>query len=160
MSLSSKAVSFSTFRILKGDELVAGTEITCPAQRGKQTCDACCACQGTMPGKRPWKDRPHAPSVAVHIHPHWQLVYDKKNRSFRARQETGKEPKLERDRLPGKHEEVVVENIPGPWIGRFKELGDWAVFQEDPAAAVQSIRHMYPSYTQGYLDKMIELMRH
>lgn len=157
-------MGWRTFRILRGIEaeelqLVAGTEIHCPSQARGVKCDACCACQGLMPGRRARRERPGVPSVAVRVHPRWQLIYDPEIRSFRARMVPEDESKqVGRDRPPEGSEFVAVDYMPGSQIRWFKDLGEWALKMPDPAGAVQSQIHKYPSETQGYLIKMAEAM--
>jgi hypothetical protein len=152
-----QAMGWRTFRVLRGDEqLIAGIEISCPASAEaghKKTCDACRACQGTMPGRKPWRERPGVRSVALKVHPRWTVLYwprgpkGKRIRGFRP-------DAPPTDKCPAKKpsELVLVDYLAGAEVDAVGKLMKKAEKSKDPAAVIDAERDAFPGYLQSYFD--------
>lgn len=158
-----QGMGWRTFRVLRGDQqLVAGLEITCPASREAgftKTCDACRACQGVLSGKKPWRERPGVPSVAIRIHPHWQVLYwprGKKGRRVRAHRVSDKPTELDPAKRPS--EVVLADYVAQAEVSELARDLKRAERSSDPAAEVAAFRHKYPGYLQSYLDHAAQVL--
>ncbi len=163
-----------TFRVLRGDEaLVAGTEIQCPASAEggfTKTCDACRACRG-----RPSPS--HGASVAISVHPRWQVLYDvetghvrahrvlekkkgkkasKKKPAKKVKGKAGKKKPAVADLPQSRSEIVVVDYLAGGEIRGLVKVVRKALKSGAPSEYLAERRHEFPSYVQGYFDLMID----
>lgn len=159
-----RSMGWRTFRVLKGSErLVAGLEIVCPASEEggfRKTCDACRACQGAQPGKagpgHKRRERRGVPSVAIRIHPHWQLLFDPKKRTVRGHKATEFPTKV--DPKKKAHEVVLLDRIPQPDVRNYKRLAKHALKSADPAHLVTSVARQFPDYMQSQLQSMAKIL--
>jgi hypothetical protein len=159
-----RSMDWRTFRVLRGDEqLIAGIETSCPAsaeQGHRKTCDACRLCQGAVPGRRvwtpgrePWRPRPDVPSVAIKVHPRWQILYyprGKKGRRIR-----GYTPDIPpTDNRPKKKpsEIVLIDYLAGAEVKAARKLMAKAEKSKDPVAVIEAARAEFPDYLQSYFD--------
>lgn len=158
-----QSMGWRTFRVMRGDEqLVAGLEISCPASQeggSKKQCDACRACQGAMPGRAPWRERPSVPSVGIKVHPRWQVLFyprGKKGKKLRGHRPDVPPTRTDPKKKPS--EIVLLDYLSGADARPVLKDLRRAEKSSDPAAVISSFRGGYPSYLQGYFDSAAEAL--